>query len=151
MASPQSSNKIASNCKWTIHDVDADYSTAAVVTSTVTDALSYGGFGVLAMSSLLAGNGITKVEIIGCTGSDGTGSITVIKDSGTVAADAVGDYVFLECTAEELRQEAADAGADLRYYAVRLTNNNSGDEAVISVLATDPRIATSGLTATTIS
>lgn len=150
MASPQGSAKLFSTLDCDIYDVDADYTTAAVVTSTVTDMRDVLKYGVLAMSSALTGAGISLLEIIGCTASNGTGTITVIKSSGAVVADAVGDFVALECTAEELRQEAADAGAALRYCAVRLTMANAADEAVVTVIR-EPRFKGANKTATTIS
>jgi hypothetical protein len=108
----------------------------------------YYGLAVVAMASALTGNGITKVEIV-ASATPAFSAVTVIADSGTVAADAVGDYVPIECTAEQVAQEASDAGVDLRYVAARLTCQNAADEAVVAYFAT-PRHATLGLTATTI-
>lgn len=150
MASPQGYDKKFTHEKCQIFDVDADYSTAAVVTATALDMSLYADFRVLAMASALTGSGITKLEIVAGSDSGVTTDVTVIKDSGTVAADAVGDYVALECSALEVAQEGADAAADLRYVAVRLTNDNAGDEAVICTMAT-ARYPEDGLTATTIS
>lgn len=150
MASPQGYDKLFTNAKIQIFDVDADYTTAAVVTATALDMRDYASFAVVAMASALTGSGITKLEIVGGSDSGVTADVTSIKDSGTVAADAVGDYVVLECSASELAQEGADAGADLRYVAVRLTNDNAGDEAVICTIA-EARYPQDGLTANTIS
>lgn len=150
MASPQSSAKLFSNYKITMHDVDADYSTAAVVTATEVDMSVCNGVGYVIMTSALTGAGPTLVEIVGYTTSGGTGTVTQIKTSGTVAADAVGDYVALECTAAELRQEAEDAGAELRYVALRLTNANAQDECVATVIQ-DQIYKGASETATTIS
>jgi len=117
------------------------------------DLRDYGGFAAVAMASLLAGNGITKMEIVASDSSDGSTNVTVVKDSGTIAADAVGDQVSLECTAEELAQLSSDNSISpgLRYVAVRLTLANAGDEAVVTYIRHAPRFAESGLTpATTI-
>ena len=121
MASPQASEHLSSRLNAAIFDVDADYTTAAVVASTEIDMRDHSHVMYLAMSSTLTGAGISLLEIVGYTTTGGTGDITSLKTSGAVVCDAVGDYVMEEVSAEELRQEASDAGAQLRYVAVRLT------------------------------
>jgi hypothetical protein len=115
------------------------------------DMANYGSFSAIAMTSVLGGNGITKLEILANDKSDGSGTDVVIKDSGTVAADAVGDYVVEECTAEELAQEGADNSVNLRYVCARLTCHHAGDEAVVTYIRSKPRFAENGLTADYIS
>ena len=155
MASPQSSEKIFANQKIQMFDHDPDGTSAAIVTPDAGTTERYAGmrdycgFAVVAMSSALTGAGITLVEIVADDDQAGT-NLTVIKTSGAVVADAVGDYVVLECTAEEIAQESEDAGADLRYVAARLTVANAADEAVVAYIQTEPRFAGTGLTATTI-
>lgn len=152
MASPQGLDKFLSNNKLQMWDHDPDGTAAAVVTpdaGTTTrwvDMRDYSSFVCAAMSSTLTGNGITKLEIVANTASDGSGTTVVIKDSGTVAADAVGDWVVEECSAEELRQEGADNSVNLRYVAGRLTVQNAADEAVVVYIRTEPRFAYDALT-----
>lgn len=134
MASPQAAQHWSARNYALMLDVDADYSTAAVVTTGILDMSLYEGIVVLAMSSALTGAGITLLEIIGCEDSDGTGNITQIVTSGVVAADAVGDWVRAEATAEQMRQESEENGYDLRYMAPRLTNANAADEVVMCVI-----------------
>lgn len=135
MASPQSSQKFLAGHKIQVWDHDPGGTTALLVTPDggttvrVVDMRDYLCF-TFAVLATIATTGPTKIEIIAATGSDGTGTVTVIKDSGTIAADAVGDWAVLECSAEEVAQEAADAGADLRYVAGRITCGNAADEAV---------------------
>lgn len=150
MASTVGTNKVASNFYWAIFDHDPGSTSATVCTPDggttlrYVDLADYNHFAVLAMSSTLTGNGITKLEIVAC--ADTTfGSVTAVKDSSTVAADAVGDFVFEECSAEEVVQ----LGATLRYVAARITMQNAADEAVVSYLAF-PKFAVDGLTADTI-
>lgn len=138
MASPQASDHLATRYSFQMWDHDPDSASAKIVTpdaSTtvrVVDMSNFGRFAVGAMTTVIAGAAITKVEIIASDSSDGTGNVIVIKDSGTVAADAQGDWVWLECTAEEIRQEAADDGTSTaRYVAARITLANSGDEAAV--------------------
>lgn len=76
----------------------------------------------------------TKAEIVANTESDGSGTTVVIKDSGTVAADAVADTAFLECNAEEIAQLGSDNSVSLRYVSVRITMSTSTDEALVTVM-----------------
>lgn len=157
MASSLSTEKLFSELLIQPWDHDPDSTNATIVTpdagttKRVVDMRDYLHFGVVAMTSRLTGSGITKLEIIACDSSDGTGNVTVVKDSGTVAADAVGDYVALECSAEEIKQLSEAAGATLRYVAARLTMQNAADEAVVTYVRGCSRWERSGLTATTIS
>ena len=157
MASPQSSQKVFSKQKIEMWDHDPGDTNADVVTpdggttERWVDMRDYESFAVVAMSSALTGNGISKLEIVANTLSDGTGTTVVIKDSGAVVADAVGDFVVEECTAEELAQEGADnSNIILRYVAARLTVANGADEAVVTYIRATPRFAADGLTADTI-
>ncbi len=158
MASAVDTEKIGSALFMRSYDHDPG-ATTAVITSAdggttikTLDMSDYGAFGVLAMLSVKAGNGITKLEII----ADGDGTmdgadVTVIKDSGTVAADAVGDCVWAECTAAEIAQLAEAGSVKLRYVAARLTCHNAGDEAVVTYVGFEPRVSKTGLTANYIS
>lgn len=80
-------------------------------------------------------SGVTKLEIVAYEDSAGAGTAYVVKDSGTVAADAVGDEVTVECSASEIAQIGADNGVELRYVTARLTCSNSGDEARVCMVA----------------
>lgn len=111
----------------------------------------YCGFAVIAMSSTLTGAGITLLEIVASDDALGVTNVTQIKTTGTVAADAVGDFVVLECTDDEIRQASEAAGLALRYVAARLTLANAADEAVVTYIRHEPRFAAANLTANTIS
>ena len=144
MASPQGSQKLFASHKVAMFDHDPGATSAKLVSGDGGTTLNYfdmrdfSEFGVVAMSSTLTGNGITKLEIVASADTAFT-SVTVIKDSGTVAADAVGDYVAESCTAEEVAQEAADAGVNLRYVSGRITMANSADEAVVTYIGVGNR------------
>jgi len=153
MASTVSTEQIGSKQAVSMYDHDPDGTSATIVsgdggtTLQVVSLDDYENFGVMAMSSALTGAGISKLEIIACDASNGTGNITVIKDSGAVVADAVGDYVWQECTAQEVAQLSTTA----KFVGGRITVANAADEAVVAYVRTCPRFATSGLTATSIS
>lgn len=154
MASPQASNVLFGKIPLALYDHDPGSTDATLcspdggTTIRYVDMRDYLAFGVAAMASTLTGNGITKLEIV-ASATAAFSAVTVIKDSDTVAADAVGDYVVLECTAEEIAQEGSDAGVELRYAAARLTCQNAADEAVVAYIGI-PRFAYSGLTANSI-
>lgn len=156
MASAVTTAKFSANAAVGMYDHDPGATSAVIVsadggtTKISADMRDYEEFMVVAMSSTLTGAGITKLEIVAADDSTMATNLTVIKDSGVVAADAVGDYVVQECTAEEIAQLSAAGGYDLRYVAGRLTCANAADEAVVTYIRTKPRFAKSGLTATTI-
>jgi hypothetical protein len=114
----------------------------------VVDMSLFENFSATAMAAALTGDGITKVEII-ASATDNGASPEVIKDSGTVAADAVGDHVNLECTAEEIRQIGVEEGKNLRYVAVRVTAANAADVVAYTYIRTGARFQKSGLTPAT--
>jgi hypothetical protein len=151
MASPQASAKLTSKLKVASFDHDPGGTSAVLLsgdggtTISYVDGRDYSNFLFIAKPSVLAGNGITKLEIV-ASATTTFAAVTVIKDSGTVAADAIADYVVEECTAEEIAQEASDAGVELRYVTARLTCHNAGDEAVVTFVGV-PRHAYLGLTA----
>jgi hypothetical protein len=156
MASPTATDRIRSNFLFQMWDHDPGASTAKLVgpdggtTIRYVDMRDYSDFAVAAMSTDLTGNGITKLEIVASADTAFT-SVTVIKDSGTVAADAEFDWVMEQCTAEEVAQEGADAGVELRYVAGRITEANSADEAVVVYFGIPKRAYLNLTPATTIS
>lgn len=140
MASPTATQKIRSGLLVQLWDHDPGATSAKLVspdggtTIRYVDMRDYSNFSVAAMSTALTGAGITKLEIV-ASADTAFSSVTVIKDSGTVAADAAFDWVMEECTAAEIAQEGADAGVELRYVAGRITEANSADEAVAVYIA----------------
>lgn len=151
MASPQASQRFLSRNAITRVDHDPGSTDATLAsadggtTLNYYDMQNYGRFAVLATNQALTGAGITKVEIV-ASATTTFSSVTVIKDSGTVAADALADWVALECSAEEVAQEAADAGANLRYVTARLTVANAADESCVFLIASEPRFSDLNLT-----
>ena len=112
------------------------------------DMRDYSRLLVLVTPGALTGNGPTLVEIVASDSEDETDtSVTQIKTSGTVAADALGDYVIVECTAEEIAHAASTY--NLRYATARITCQNAADECVAVIFAESKR-PTDGLSATTI-
>jgi len=121
------------------HDPDA---TSAVDVAWV-DMRDYGKF--IASFFRTVGTSALTYKILANSASDGSGSDVEIK-SGSAAPDAVGDYAFLECTAEEL----LSAGTDLRYVTLNLTLATGTDEGVVTYIRSCPRHSYAGLTSDSI-
>jgi len=116
------------------------------------DMRDYVHLAVCVAATFRAGDGITLVEIVAAEAEDETdGSVTVIKTSGVVAADALADWVFLECSAEEIVHLGEAAGYELRYVAARITTQHAGDEAMVAYVALTNRPSTVRTPPTTIS
>ena len=153
MAVTTASEKIGSRLFVKAYDHDPGATTAVLAspdggtTIRYLDMKDYENFGVMVRPTIAAG-ALTLVDIVASADVAFT-SPTVIKTSGTVAADALNDVVWLECTAEEVAQAATDAGAALRYVAARLTNATGTDEADVIYVGVPKRPAP-GLTATLI-
>lgn len=150
MASAISTEKFASGTQIDFHDHDPGSTNATLLsadggtTKVPFDMTDYGGIAFAAIYT--TGTDITKLEIVAAEDEALTSNLTVVKDSGTVAADALGDFVYLECTAEEIKQ----LGSDLRYASARITMQTGTDECIVQSIRFNPRFAQSGLTATTI-
>ena len=154
MASPTETDKIRSNYLFEVWDHDPGANTAILVSpdggTTVRsiDMRDHSDFAVLVFTTVLAGNGPTKVEIVAADDAALSTNLVVIKDSGTIAADAFADWVIETCTAAEVQQEGADNSTNPRYVGGRITCNNAGDEAVV-VYFTNPNRPQLNLTAQT--
>jgi len=157
MASSQSSMKLFSDLGVGIYDHDPAANTAVICSADGGTTLKYvdmskcDKFAAIAMSSTLTGAGINLLEIVACADTDFSADVVIVKTSGAVVCDAVGDFVVEECTAEEVAQLAEDNSVALRYVAARLTCANAADEAVVTYIEGGKRWSYSGLTADTIS
>ena len=144
MASSVAYDKVAANWFVKTYDHDPGGTSATLVspdggtTIRYLDMLDYECALVQAMLTVPASSsGITKLEIVASDAADFSTNVTVVKDSGTIDADAVGDTYTLECDASELAQLSSDGSISpgLRYIAGRLTCSNTGDEAVVTYVA----------------
>lgn len=151
MPSAQDSQKVRYENKIEMWDHDPDSTNATVVTpdggttSRWMHMADFHHFAVAAMSSNLTGAGISKLEIVAADDASGTNTV-VIKDSGAVTADAVGDWLIEECSVEEIAQISADNGYSSAYVAGRITVANAADEAAVMYLGYKPRHARDDLT-----
>lgn len=150
MASAVATEKLGSSIYVHSYDHDPGATSATLAgpdggtTIRYLDMKDYGHVGVLVKPSIVGGTGVTKVELV-ASATTTFSSVTVVKDSGTVAGDSLEDNVFLECSAAEVVQ----LGATLRYVAARVTNGTNTDEATVTYIGV-PHKAYTGLTATAI-
>ena len=139
MASPTSTDKIRSNFLFQVWDHDPNATSAILVspdggtTIRYVDMRDYCDFAVIVAPTVVGGD-MTKLEIVASATTAFT-AVTVIKDSGALTADAIGDWVIQSCTAAEVAQEGSDAGVELRYVAGRLTHATSTDESLVTYFA----------------
>jgi len=151
MASPQGSQSFGSNNKVTIWDHDAGTTAATLVSpdggTTVRsqDMRDFKHFTLIVMVTI-ATTGPTLVEIVAADDAALTTGVNQIKTSGAVVMDAVGDWVMLECTAEEIQQESTDGSDTNRYVGGRITSGNNGDESVAVYIAGQARFPQLNLT-----
>lgn len=153
MAATYTREHLTANSLRRLLDFDPDSGSAVVVTlnpaaSEKAIALSLGYkrflFGVMRSVGTA---GITTARIIACTAAAGTGSVTTVVTASPTTADAVGDTIWLECDAEQVREVLATA----THVGLELTLATSTDECVVFVEAANPLYAVSGLTANYIS
>lgn len=145
MASPQSSVKLSANLKVTVYDFDPDATAAADVSWQ--DMRDYRWFMCIFVRTI-GTSALDTFAILANDESDGGGTDATIK-SHAVASEPnlLPDMVVLECTAEELAQEGADAGVELRYVSASCEFATGTDEGILIYIFGGPRFAASGLTA----
>jgi len=135
------------------HHAPADAATEQSVksgasTTTWSDMRDYARFGVGAMSTVLTGNGLIELSIYAAEDDSGTNA-TEIKTSGTIAADAAGDWAFEECTAEEIAHIGEENSYDLRYVAAYVDCHHNDDEVSVVYIRDGAKRAADALTAAT--
>lgn len=146
MASPQSSDKLLSNLAITHYDFDPNATTATEIAWV--DMRDFENFCCSFFRTV--GTGTLAMTIIANSASDGSGTDVTIKADPSLSPDAVGDYIFLECTAEEIAQEAADAGVDARYVTAVCTFGTGTDEGVVTYIRGGAKRAYDSLTSNSI-
>lgn len=157
MASGVTSQKLFANLAMISYDHDPG-ATSALITSpnggTTKRYLPialYENFAGLCMTSVSASSsGPTLVDLVAATDSDGT-NVTTVVSSGTVAADAVGDFVAVEATAAQIKEVGVAAGYTFTHFGIRITCSNSGDECVVTYIRGGPKFPAADLTANVIS
>lgn len=128
-----------------IWDHDPGATTAIIVspnggtTKRVVDMRDHYRFVLAVAQTVLGGNGVTKIEIVAAQDEAMSLNLTVIKDSGVIAADALCDWAVLECSADEIAHAGNTLSPGLRYVAGRITCHHAGDEAIAIYILPEPR------------
>lgn len=146
MVSPQASDKFLANHKITQYDHDPDGTSATDVAW-----VDMRDFEEVVMSFFRSvGTGTIAYSILANAESDGSGTDVTIK-TGAATPDAIGDYAFLSCLAEEIAQEGADNSVTgLRYVSLSVTFGTGTDEGVVTYVRTNAKHPSDGLTADSI-
>lgn len=151
MASIQSSEHLRSTMKCLMFKHDIADATVATDISWQ-DFRDYGRILIGVMTNSLGGNGVTAFKILANSSSTGAGTDAEIKAHAVASApDAVGDYLWLECTAEEIRSMETTATGELRYVSANVDCHHADDTACVVYIMCEPRYPQSGLTADYIS
>lgn len=87
--------------------------------------------------------GISAFRVVAATDADGTGAVTVVSHAIGSSPNAVGDYVWLECDVEQVREALAAA----THVGVFITLATATDECVVYFEQADPRWKRANLTA----
>lgn len=97
----------------------------------------------LAAATLVSGTGILTFRILASAVAAGTDSVEVKAHATPTTADAAGDMLVLECSAEEL----AALGTDLRYVSVEIDCDHADDIVAVTYTRMAPKFAYLNLTA----
>ncbi len=135
--------------------LDFDPDSAAEVVVTLSPAASEKCIRILPFRRFLFGimhsvgtGQITAARIIASTNAAGTGSpTTVVAHAAPTVADAVGDTLWLECDADQIKEVLATA----EWVGLAITLQTSTDECVVSLRATEALFSTDAVTADYIS
>lgn len=124
--------RLSEELKLTQYDHDPDVTTAVEVGWV--DMKDYDSILVSVFSSALTGTGTTAFKLMSnCDssgGTDTTDDVDIVSHAVGSAPDAVGDYLILEASKDEI--VAADE--DGRYITAVVSVNNALDEAVVTYL-----------------
>ena len=155
MATAVTSQKIASKMAIESYDHDPGATTAVVTsadggtTPKYVAMRDFGAFGVQARPTVVGGDGITLLEIVGATDAAGT-NVTLILAHAATVTNVLGEYVWLEVTDEQINEVGKAAGYNFTHVAARLTMATSTDEANVTYVRTMPKRAYANLTATNV-
>lgn len=142
MASAIATNKLR-ECMAVTHYLSGDATTPKDLGWV--DMRDYGNIMITVLAAALTGAGVTVFKILANAQSNGGGTDYEIKAHAVGSApDADGDYLVLECSAEEIAQVS---GGLARYVSANIDTADASDNIVATYIRCNPRFAQSGLTA----
>lgn len=143
MASTVATEKLTANIAVTHYDFDPNATTATDIAWV--DMRNFGHF--LCSFFRTIGTSNVTFKILANSASDGSGQDVEVKAHAVGSQpDAVGDYLFLECTAAEI----AALGSNLRYVTASVSVATNTDEGVVTYVRGLPRNAYADLSADTV-
>ena len=98
---------------------------------------------LLAAVTLVSGTGLLTVKIVAATDSSGTGAVEVIAHADPTVADAAGDVVYLDVSAEQVKEVLAGA----THVSVELACDAAADIAAVTYIFGGALRKYAGLTA----
>lgn len=130
------SDKISSVSKAMMFDFDPDATTATAVSWQPME--NFQNF--LAMFMRTIGTSTATLTINAATGSSGTDSAVIATKTFTAGQpDAVGDYVYLEISAEDVAQKASDNSKNYTHVSAVISFETNTDEAAVTYVFTGGR------------
>lgn len=140
----QTPKKLTANLAVTHYDFDPG-------ATTLTDIawVDMQGFECLLVSFFRTiGTADVVMKIIANSESDGSGTdVVVATKTFSAQPDAVGDYVFLEVTAEMVKAAAVAAGVAARYVSAQVSVATGTDEGVVTYIRKPGRFSYEDMTA----
>jgi hypothetical protein len=82
---------------------------------------------------------IEQFHLYAGTSSAGAGAAAIVTHAGTTGADAAGDGVILEISAEQIVQEGSDAGVEYTHIAPYVKTGNSSDRVTCILIGKSKR------------
>lgn len=137
------STTIANDLRTTLNvrslDFDPDSASASFVTLNAAAAASGLALGTYRKffaqyRTMVGTGGITELSIGGATAADGTGYVAAVTHALGSNPDAIGDYVSVECTDEQIREVLSTA----THVCVRVDLVTSTDEGNVTFIMADP-------------
>lgn len=127
MASGLTAKKQASEVKVTMYDFDPN-----ATTSTAVGWVDMRDFAKLMVGFFrTVGTADITMLIRAATDNAGADVQTIVTKTITAQPNALGDYVFLECTAEQIADVARSSGKALRYASAYISVATNTDEGVV--------------------
>lgn len=140
-------NKLASEIAVTHYDFDPNATTA-----TAAGWVDMKNFSKLLVSFMrTVGTSALTLKIQASASSNGASAEDIVTKTVSSEPDAVGDYLFLECLAEQIANKGATTGKALRYASAVLSFATGTDEGVVTYIRGGARFAYDQLTADNIS
>lgn len=143
MASALTASKLTSEIAQTMYDFDPN-ATASTAVEWV-DMKDFSKF----MVGFFRTVGVSDITLLirAATNNAGANVQTIVTKTVSSQPDAVGDYVFSECLAEQIAAVASTSGYALRYVSAYISFATGTDEGVVVYTRSGARFAYSELTA----